>query len=406
MENYKWTASREKDNFYYTQGQKIFFRDKCKNSLVISDRTEGEMEGITNHAVIIEGRNKKLIPISETEEIYFEGTKILKEGIFYLKPNSILRRECLPLLSEEIVKRSIRKVYDYPVRRIEEIKNLKGNNRIYSVSLEDGTQYILKHLDKKEELTPMIVEVLKKCSFFPKLILGNNLERGIYIGGIFYTLEEFIQGESLSANDEGYFNLTGQVTALMHNEFEEITKEMKDLCAYPQNRNPFNESNIISMNLDLRTSKNGLNSRLNEEAHLILKKDLSKIVRSLPEQIIHGDLNTSNFIQVGDAIKVIDTEVLDISKRINEFVPLLLFEGNFSQPRYISSSLRSMLNAYNNFSNKKVTDVERNILSTILKLAMIKTYTIYHIRRNCKDSNLEEFVLNNIKLITEDEDAH
>ena len=160
------------------------------------------------------------------------------------------------------------------------------------------------------------------------------------------------------------------------------------------------------MSLDLGISKNRLNSRLNEEAYLILKKDLPNLVRSLPEQIIHGDLNTSNFIQLENGIKVIDTEILDTSRRINEFVPLLLFEGNLNPPRYISGSLRSMLNAYNNFSNKKVANEERNILSTILKLAMIKTYTIYHIRRNCINSSLEEFVLNNIKSLTEDEDAN
>ncbi len=400
MKDYKWTASRERDNFYYTCGQRVFFDRECRNSLVISDRTNGEIKGISNTAIITKGKTQRIIPIFKTGEIFYEGLKVLGGGIHYLKPASIIQRENLSFLSEEEILSCLTGFYGFSAEETEKIRDITGKNKVYLIQTKKK-KYVLKY--RKKPISEIEAEFLESGSFFPKLIRGKNgLEANI--GESLYTLEEFLPGVILLREKEGYFSLVGKNVALMHNEFNRIVKETKGLESYLEEKSLFNESNLISMNLDLSFLER-IKKELKDGAYAVLRNDFLRKIPFLYSQVIHGDLNASNFIWEGNSPRVIDTENLCFSKRISEFIPILLFKGNFDKPKYLRRSMEELVKTYDLFTDKKITELEKALLADILKLSLIKLYAIYNIRRNNQNEKFEEQIVNDLKLISEDSNA-
>ncbi len=90
MQNYEWIGERTGSNFSYTKGEKPFYSEYCKNSLIISDLKKGFVKGIDNHALINFENSNYIIPIKEVDEILRLSINLLKDKkIFYKKPFSI-----------------------------------------------------------------------------------------------------------------------------------------------------------------------------------------------------------------------------------------------------------------------------------------------------------------------------
>ncbi|MCX6796424.1 MAG: hypothetical protein NTW06_02905, partial [Candidatus Falkowbacteria bacterium] len=149
-----------------------------------------------------------------------------------------------------------------------------------------------------------------------------------------------------------------------------------------------------------------VNPKLRREAYIPLEKNLLRKSLGLYSQIIHGDLNNSNFVWKGNSPKIIDTDNLCFSKRIAEFIPVLFFKGNFERPEYLKGSVKKLVESYDHFVNKKLSDLEKAILGRILGLSLVKLYTIYNVRRNSLDETFEKQIVDNLKLIGEDSNVH
>ena len=119
-------------------------------------------------------------------------------------------------------------------------------------------------------------------------------------------------------------------------------------------------------------------------------------------QLIHRDLNHSNLIWQGDNFKIVDSETLKISNRLNEFECPILFRGNMEKPRYIKNSLGAMVHAYNQSSETPLSREEIKILPSLLKYALLRNFVTRKIRRGVKDETYLDEIIENIKALEED----
>ncbi len=161
----------------------------------------------------------------------------------------------------------------------------------------------------------------------------------------------------------------------------------------------FTESNILSNILDFNSfSGNNLFTNILKDYLDMYKKNSNDFAL----QIIHGDLNKSNLLWNKDIPKMIDSENIAFSKRLKEFIPALLFEGNLKYPKYNSRSLIKFLINYNLNSNLHLNESETHFLPLILKNSLIKLYDIYCIRRNFESKDFKKNIYESIKLIDEE----
>jgi len=190
----------------------------------------------------------------------------------------------------------------------------------------------------------------------------------------------------------------------MHNEFNKKIISKKNLEKVLTKKGNFlSESNLISMQIDL---DNNQNHKFFLKEITSFPSTLSKIVNSFPDQIIYGDLNKSNLIWNGNNATTIDFETIGFSKRIIDFIPALLFEGNLNTPSYMPNSLRKLINSYDLHSNQKLSEDEKTVLPELLKFSLIKSYVIYVLRRNLEDKKFKNQVIDNLKIIGGEINVH
>ena len=398
MGNSNWIGLRERDNFFYTKGEIPQYDLDCHNSIVISNLEKGFIKGINNHALIRDNGKSYLMPITEIDQIVKISSAILnREKIFYQKPTSISERENLRYLSNEEIRQNIFDNYNLSIDNLFEIKNKKGKNRIYKLISKENEEFILKYRGNNPNLFDAQFKLLENIIYFPKIIPTVNSYSHILFNQNIYALEEFITGKRQPINNKNYFELLGKNLALMHNEICSKDSKNKNLeCALIQKGNFLSESNLISTQIDLINNLD--NQFLLKEIEFFSKNTIQKLC-SFPNQIIHGDLNRSNLIWNGNTAKMIDSENLHFSKRINEFIPALLFKGNFQIPSYAKNSAIKLLKSYNSYSDNKLNEDECWALPELLKFSLIKLYTIYNFRKNSHSNEFRKQVIDNLKII-------
>jgi len=401
MQKSNWVGLRERDNFAYTRGQFPVYSPDCKNNLIVSDSTSGNIEGISNHALIIEKGKEFKIPIGNVREILgFARDLIKNQKISYKKPSSILERESLNNFNENFIRENIFENYGLFIESTKEIQTKKGNHRVYELSSNNGAKFMLKYYGKDLNRFKAQTKVLEGISFFPKIITSKNLTLPLMMGNSIYYLEEFLEGTSSPRNKESHFPLIGKHIALIHNEFNKKIPSMTGLeKCLNQEGNSLSESNLISMKLDLDQN---FKDYFSTENIISFFENLNNSKDSLPFQIIHGDLNKSNLIWNGNNARAIDFEMINFSKRINEFIPALLFEGNLSIPKYFSGSLKELIDSYDLYSDKKLTEGEIVLLPEFLKISLMKSYAIYVSRRNLLDNNFKNQIENSLNVLEGD----
>jgi len=395
MENLNWIASRERNNFYYTRGQEVIFEKDCKNCLVISDLRSGIIKGETNLALIKTSTYEEKIPISEIEKIVYISSKILNgKEIFHSKPKSIFERENLPNLTKEEIKENIFQNYNLDLDFIQEIENKKGKNRIYLISSNEKERFILKYRGRDKDLFNFQVSLLKDIPYFPKILdtVDSNPYTSFYNG--IYAIEEFVKGDKFPKDNERYFELLGKYLGWIHHAFGADSKKYLENFLIEEG-NPLSESNLISLQVDL--SMNNSNNFLLNEAKSLSNR-LNRIDLS-PNQIIHGDLNKSNLIWEQNNARIIDSENIRFSKRARDFVAPLLLEGDFKIPDYFPNSARKLIGEYNFFSDNPINSDEEHLIFDLLKINLIKFYTIYNIRRNQELNGFKKQIVNCIRIL-------
>lgn len=405
MQKDDWVGSREGDNFSYTKGEMPIYGMDCKNSLILSDLRRGQIEGMSNHAFIKKNGKKYLIPIAEFDEILGISKNLFgKEKIFYKKPDSIIERENLEELNEEQLKQNIFKNYGIFIETVNEIKTKKGSRRVYELSSEEGIKFMLKYHGKNLGLFKAQVSLLEGIPTFSKIVSTRNSNSHILFWDSIYYLEEFVEGDSSPLDKERYFNLVGKHLASIHNEFDKKRFSINNLEGIlNEEGNVLSESNLISMQIDLGNHF-GNDFFLREISSFY--NYLYSMRDSLHIQIIHGDLNKSNLIWKRNKPTIIDFETISSSKRIEEFPPALLFEGNLSVPKYNFGSLKELLDSYNFYSNQKLSECEKVILPDFLKFSLIKSYVIYVIRRNLKNEKFKNNIADSLKILGEEANVY
>ena len=400
---FDWIATRERDNFFYTKGSEISCSLTCRNSLVISDENSGYIKGKNNYAIIKNKGKTKSIPISEIEIILNEiPTSLSKGKIFYKKPKSIYNRENLNHIELKKIENILAKCYGRNIKEISEIQNLKGLNRIYKIISTKNEKFIFKYRGNDANLFGAQAKILSEIKYFPKIIPTLNSNLNINFKGSIYALEEFLGEGKFSEPKERYFELIGKHMALMHNQINFFLKRNKYLeSLLLQEGNFLSESNLISMRIDLN-NENEKSDILLAEIYNLFNENLSEKLHSLPNQVIHGDLNRSNLIWDGKDTKIIDSENLRFSKRVKEFIPPLLFKGNFQHQVYTPNSIKEIISSYNLFSKNKLTQGEKDILPNLLKTYLIKLDIIYNLRRNKKNKSFRNQIIKDLEILGED----
>lgn len=398
MGRYDWVGLRERDNFFYTKGEVPLCDSDCKNSIVLSNLEEGFVNGISNHALIKDKDKSYLIPITEIDEVVKLSSMILnKEKIFYQKPKSISERENLGYLDKEEIRQKILDNYNLDIGRLFEIRNKKGKNRIYKLISKEDEEFILKYRGNNLDLFNAQFKLLEDSIYFPRVIPTINSDSHILFNKDIYALEEFVRGKKLSLNRVNYFEFLGRNLALMHNEICSKARRDKNLeDALTQEGDFLSESNLISTQIDLRNNPD--NQFLLKEIEFF-SKNIIQMLAFLPSQIIHGDLNKSNLIWNGNNVKMIDSENVRFSKRIREFIPILLFKGNFQIPNYVKNSAMELLKSYDSYSDNKLNEEECVILPELLKFSLVKLYTIYNLRKNKVSNEFKKEIINNLKVV-------
>ena len=405
MQGSNWIGLRERNNFSYTLGQTPIYKSNCKNSLVISDSNKGNIEGISDHALILENGKEYLIPITEINRILEVAQNLLGERkIFYKKPSSILERETLNDLGKEFIHEKVFENYGVLIESVKKIQTKKGKHRVYEVASNKGIKFMLKYYGKDLNLFKSQINFLEENTLFSKIVNTRNLKSYVIFGDSIYYLEEFIEGNPMPTNSKFYYILVGKHLALVHNEFNKKAFMMNGLeNRLNQKANPLSESNLISMKIDLGQNFGEYFSVENSNSFF---EDLQDSENSLPFQIIHGDLNKSNLIWNGNNPKTIDFETINFSKRINEFIPALLLEGNLSIPRYSSGSLKELLDSYDSYSDKRLSEKERKILPDFLKISLLKSYVIYVIRRNLTNEKFKDQIEESLNIIGDEKNVY
>jgi Ser/Thr protein kinase RdoA (MazF antagonist) len=399
----QWNFYREKDNHIYSSLNDFKNNNKNRNSLIISNSPQDYTTKMTDSATIIDGNHIQTFPISEIERIVKEGQKVISAGeISYNLPNNLFVKENLSEINSEELSMIMTK-YGIEVKDTIPIKTRRGGTRIYKITSDEGEKFIFKYQGRDLNKFESQAEISREIDNFPKNIpLTGGKGFSINIGEDIYSLETFIEGDEFPGNKMEYFSKLGESIGEMHNDLNDISRRnshLESILSRPGDS--LNESNLISMHIDLENSIEKYPFLLNQVNELI-KKETPKEIRLLPRQLIHGDLNKSNIIWNNKNPSMIDIESLRISSRLNEFIAPLLLEGNHGLSEYIPGSLRTMTDAYNLSSNNKITRKELAILPYLLKGHLLKNYIIKKIRRNEKDDLFDTTTFANLKKIDEE----
>lgn len=387
---------REEDNHAYVDG-KVSYEEFCNNTLVISAYRNSTLSNVRNAFVYANKDSIVVFPISDIAHAVMMGKKALSNrAILYNIPRAVFERETLVEKDIERLKKEAEQKYRLKINWASKVNCVRTKNGIYNLLSEGGEEYALKFRGrdkKKAELQSRITQCIP-CYFpsnFPRV---DNGEFTFNIGGELYGLEEIIKKQYKKPRSLEYLSLVGIHMGILHNIFSGLLKKNNDLekLLTPAG-NSISESNIISVYLDLEKNKTE-NSHLLSELEKLVQFGLSKKIKDTPRSLIHGDLNYSNLIWLENGPKIIDPETIRISSRLEEFVPPLLFGGDMAEPEYIRDSIPTIINAYNQTSERPLSEEESSVLPCLLKYILIKNFVIRKIRRKNICVDIKETIKN------------
>lgn len=392
-----WEFFRTKSNHSYTRKGGVFYEGDCRNNLIISSYAQNRLVDVRNAFIFVGDSCIEISPISNLRAVISKGLEVLSsEKINYNIPERVFRRENLPEVALDKLSEEIKKKYGIEPRKVSGINSRRSKNGVYHIIGKNGHEYVVKYKGKNKTQAELISTTLAKVPiYFPRIYPREDCE-GSYtfdIDGILYGLEDCVKGESSKERNLNYFDLIGNHIALLHEQLSCFVQENTDLGEILLSRGESSsESNIASTYLDLAKNR-GEHSLLLSQLEEIINESLSSNIRSLPKFLIHRDLNHSNIIWVGEDPKIIDSETIGISERINDFVAPLLLLGGMRQPKYLEGSLPKLIDSYNRFSKAPLSKEERHLLPVLLKYYLLKYYVVRTIRRNME----EEGYLNELK---------
>ncbi len=394
---------RQKDNHAYINGN-IFYEGDCKNNIIISPYLTNKLVNIKNTFVFVGDSFIEVSPISDISNVINKGKKKLSnQEIVYHIPKSVFERENLIEKDLGELKRKITQKYGIRIKTISKFNKERVKNSMYYIK-DERREYILKFRGRnknKAELLSMIAENVP--NYFPLNFHRKDSSNFTFeIEEESYGLEELIRNLSPKVRDVRYFSLLGAHIGLLHRQFSDFIKNNKEVKKLLVSVGGYaNESNLISLYLDL--SKSELEHKyLLSELDKIIEERLDNRMSSLPRSLIHKDLNHSNLIWQKDNFKIIDSETIEISNRLNEFESPLLFEGNMEKPKYVKGSLYTLINSYNQSSDIPLSKEEIKILPYLIKYTLLKKFVIRKIRRGVDDIDYLEWIKRNLNIVDED----
>lgn len=395
---------RQGDNCSYVGGE-VAYVGTCRNNLIISSYKHNLVENVMNSFIFADNGQVTLFPISNIPTAIDLGKKALSNyRINYNLPLSVFERENLVNKDLESLMNSVKQIYGVHAEGISRETTARTRNGLFYLISHGEREYVLKFRGRNLQRAELLAQVTRSIpNYFPFNFCrqDNNLFT-FRLGNELYGLEEFVKGSGRMSRNLDYFSLLGYHMGLLHNQFQGLFRSgiKKELMLSVGNR--LSESNLVSFYLDLAIDKDS-NEELLSVMGEVIKQNIGAQIKSSPIFLIHGDLNYSNLIWEGKIPKIVDSETLMSSFRLNEFESPLLFEGNMSTPSYLKGSLKSIEDSYNQSSNIPLNRDEVNILPFLLKYSFLRNFVIRKIRRGkILESPSPREIVKNIELIEED----
>ncbi len=382
-----WDFFRTDNNHAYVKG-KVFYEGDCKNNLIISPYSNSNrLVNVQNAFVFVGDSFIEVAPISDIPNAVDKGRRELSnQKINYNIPELVSQRENLNEKDLNNLKKIVMKIYGINVKHISSIPSKDKLGGIYYIESENKQEYVLKYKGRSKKYAELLSQITNSIpNLFPKVYPKLN-EKGysFEINDAWYGLESFIKGK-IKERDLNYFSEVGKLIGELHNELSLFSKNNNPLSTIMDSKDMhLSHSNIASAYLDLVITDKKHNFLVSELEKLISTDFISEI-HLLPSLLIHRDLNNSNILWENRNPKIVDSESIKISKRINEFIPALILKGNRNRPNYVPGSLSKIINASNSFIGNEMSEEEIEILPKLLKYSLIKHYTIRNIRRGIKD---------------------
>lgn len=391
---------RHKNNISYTRG-KVLYNENCQNILAISTHHNLRLYNVKNAFIRANNSSVRITPIFKYLNACKTGASILRNyKIKYNIPQAIFNRENLSEKDINSLKLILQDRYGIKVDEIKTIATGRTKNGIFYIR-EHNSECILKFRgwnQKKQELLTSILDQIPE--YFP---IQYSFDRSRFVFQIekeFYGLEEYVRGGTNVERDGKYFFLLGKHIGILHNRLDRICKQDEYIInSFISNEGRSSESNIISIYLDLYI--HGYYTLLpivKELAHY----NINETILNLQKGLIHRDLNFSNLIWQEGKPRIIDSETMGYSARVNEFESPLLYPGNMEKPIYIAGSLNKITNGYNEFSKTPLSKKEIEFILILIKFALIRNFTIRIIRRGLDDSIYFEVLNRNLRTLEND----
>lgn len=405
-ENFSWDFHRENSNHAYLSSGKIEYGGVCENNLIISSREINSLNDVKNSFIFSYDQYLEIVPISDFERIKRLGRENLSGKIKYNIPLKVKKREEIFNHDLDRIKSILKNSYGINPDLISPILSGRIKEGKYLVKGVDGKEYVFKYRGKNEQEIELNSEILSRLeSHFPKAHKRiDNFSYGIGLQDGYYGLEDFVKGVPIGERNLEYLGKIGKKIAFLHNNLDFFLETNPGLNFIKRGED-FNESNILSMYFDISNKFSGSNLLIPfiEE---IINQNLSSRMRKIPTRIIHGDVNSSNVIDTGKELVIIDSETFGQDKRLKEFISPLLLEGNMGPSNYLKGSLPLIINQYNKYSQTHLSQEEISILPSLLQAAILKSHVVREIRRENKTKNGLQRAIENLEKVKGDSNVY
>lgn len=397
---------RKQSNHGYTSGKIFFYKGDCNNNLIVSTYESNFFRNVRNAFVLANEDGVEISPITNIQNAIFKGNQALSGKINYFIPKNVLSRENLPAMSIKHLIEELKIKYGIVVGDINPALGGRSKNGIYVLN-QEKSKFVLKYRGDNKEGAESISRVLSVIEdYFPRTFprIDETGRYTIEIGDNYFGLEEFIEERDKPDLNADYFYLLGDHIGRLHNSFSFFLSESPSLAKGLQRKDSFNESNIISIYLDLMNNNPNKHGFLVDSLDKILEEDSVEVLPRLPRALIHRDLNWSNIFWDTNRPKIVDSESVGIYRRIEEFIAPLLLGENMARPDYIKDSLRRMVETYNNSIKVPLFPVENNTLKTLIKWSLLRYFVIRSIRRGIDDSEYLNILHKNLNELSKEND--
>lgn len=397
----RWNFFRLYDNCAYVKGTVNYVGD-CENNVVISPYRHNQLINVKNAFISVKNNHVEISPITDIETAIIRGKELLSgKEISYNLPQTVHEREDLVKFDLEGLKEEIVRKYGIEPQDISVINSGRTKRGVYFVKGKSDQDYVLKFKGRDKERSELLSRMSEEIpDYFPKNFhRKDNNEFTFELNEELYGLEEFVRNISPKVRNQEYFCLIGNHMSILHKSFSDFIKRNgmnKGLISIGMHAS---ESNLISTYLDLLAPSYVY---LLSQLERIIEGRLSGRMNSLPNMLIHRDLNQSNLIWNGDNPKIVDSETIKYSVRLTEFGAPLFFEGGMVKPKYMRNSLKSIVYGYNQSTEMPLSQEEEKVLPLLLKYLLIKNFVVRKIRRGLDDENFVNELKRNLNILEED----